>query len=223
MVRLICQGSFSRVAFAAAVCGWAMPAALAGEAAYCVHCTGPDQTYVCKVSAGGGKPSDALKLYCVVRTAKDGHHASCSAERVTSDCNGVEKVYSYDGPLPEDLAADPRVKKLTKKIEEQQDAFDKPKSDSKAPKTLVELGGRAVNASKQRWRGTFGGGSSNDAALPANESLAAEEQNTALAAQSAPEPQPEASHPNRVQRAYRCMMSFFRHCSDDSAEGEPIR
>jgi hypothetical protein len=80
-----------------------------------------------------------------------------------------------------------------------------------------------VNASKQRWRGTFGGGSSSDAALPADSSLAAEEQNTALAAQSAPEPQPEASHPNRVQRAYRCMMSFFRNCSSDPAEGEPIR
>jgi hypothetical protein len=223
MIWHVSQGSWSRVALAAALSGWAIPAALAGEAAYCVHCTGPDQTYVCKVSAGGGKPSDALKLYCVIRTAKDGHHAACSAERVTSDCNGVEKVYSYDGPLPEDLAADPRVKKLTKKIEEQEDAFDKPKSDSKAPKTLVELGGRAVNASKQRWRGTFGGGSSSDAALPGDSSLAAEEQNTALAAQSAPVPPPEVSHPNRVQRAYRCMMSFFRNCSSDPAEGEPIR
>jgi hypothetical protein len=223
MIWQISQGSLTRAALAVALFGWAMPAAFAGEAAYCVHCTGPDQTYVCKVAAGGGKPSDALKLYCVVRTAKEGHHASCSAERSTPACNGVEKVYSYDGPLPEDLAADPRVKKLTKKYESEQDAFDKPKSDSKAPKTLVELGGRAVNASRKGWRGAFGGGSSDEAAPPAGESLAAEEQSTALAAQSTPEPMPEASHPNRVQRAYRCMMSFFRNCGSEPAEGEPIR
>ena len=64
----------------------------------------PDRTKLmrCKVEAGGGKASDALKLYCVVRTAKEGHHASCSAERNSPSCNGVEKVYSYDGPMPED-------------------------------------------------------------------------------------------------------------------------
>jgi hypothetical protein len=218
MVGHIHQMSLSHVALAAGLLGWATPAALADEAAYCVRCTGPDQTYVCKVSAGGGKPSDALKLYCVVRTAKEGHHASCSAESNTPACKGVEKVYSYDGPLPEDFAADPRVKKLTKKIEDQQGAFDKPKSDSKAPKTLVELGGRAVNASRQGWRGAFGRDSSDDAALPAGESLAVEEQNTALAAESAPVPPPEASHPNRVQRAYRCMMSFFRKCGGEPSQ-----
>ena len=48
--------------------------AQADEAAYCVTCTGPDQTYRCRVTGEGSKPSDALKLYCVIRTAKEGHH-----------------------------------------------------------------------------------------------------------------------------------------------------
>ncbi len=75
------QRPLSHVAFAAGLIVCAVPSALAGEASYCVTCTNPDQTYVCRVTAGGSKPSDALKLYCVIRTAKEGHHASCSAER----------------------------------------------------------------------------------------------------------------------------------------------
>ena len=223
-----CRTPLLHAAIAAGLTVWATPASHADEAAYCVHCTGPNQTYVCKVEAGGGKASDALKLYCVVRTAKEGHHTSCSAERNSPSCNGVEKVYSYDGPMPEDLAADPRVKKLTDKIEEKQKAFDKPKGDGNAPKTLVELGGRAVNASRQCWRnarGAFGGSSQGaDQTLPAGEPLALEEQNAALAAQTAPpDPSLDAPHPNRVQRAYRCMMSLFRHCSSEAAEGQPVR
>ncbi|HLC07784.1 MAG TPA: hypothetical protein VJK06_00695, partial [Methyloceanibacter sp.] len=87
------QRPLSHVAFAAGLIVCAVPSALAGEASYCITCTNPDQTYICKVAAGGSKPSDALKLYCVIRTAKEGHHASCSAERSSPACNGVEKVY----------------------------------------------------------------------------------------------------------------------------------
>jgi len=226
MIWQTCQKPLLHAALAAGVIGWAMPSASAGEAAYCLRCTGPDQTYVCKVEAGGGKPSDALKLYCVIRTAKEGHHASCSAERNSPACNGVVKVYSYDGPMPEDLAADPRVKKLTDKIQDEQKAFDKPAGNARTPKTLVELGGRAVNASRQGWRnarGAFSGSSPDDPSLATGESLASEEQNKALAAQTPPAPSLEAPRPNRAQRAYRCMMSLFRHCGSEPAPGEPIR
>jgi hypothetical protein len=226
MIWQFCQRPLLHAAISVGVTAWATAPSVADQAAYCVHCTGPDQTYVCKVEAGGGKASDALKLYCVVRAAKEGHHASCSAERNSPSCNGVEKVYSYDGPMPEDLASDPHVKKLTDKIESEQKAFDKPKGDGNAPKTLVELGGRAVNASRQGWRNARGvlSGSSGDQSLPAGEPLTQEEQNAAIAAQAAPpDPSLAAPHPNRMQRAYRCMMSLFRHCSSESAEGAPIR
>ena len=232
----LCQKPLLYAALTACLIGWAMPSASAAEAAYCLRCTGPDQIYVCKVEAPGGKPNDALKLYCVIRTAKEGHHASCSAERNSAACNGVVKVYSYDGPLPEDLVSDPRIKKLTDKIEGEQKAFDRPAGNAKTPKTLVELGGRAVNASRKGWRNARGalGGSSqasdpsepsdpsqaSSPSLPAGESLALEEQNTALAAQTPPDPSLDAQHPNRMQRAYRCMLSLFRHCNSESAAGE---
>jgi hypothetical protein len=209
----------------------------AGEARYCVTCKNPDQTYVCKVSAGGARPSDALKLYCIIRTAKEGHHATCSAERESSACNGVEKIYSYDGPLPEDLAADPRIKNLTDRIRQEQKVFDKPEGGD-APKTLVELTGRAVSASRRglrNARSALGGSpqstdqSPQAAPLPSDQSpvpLAGDAPAEALPADSA-----DASQPNRVKRAgsavggfarkgYRCVLSLFRNCSNPD-DGSP--
>jgi len=229
------QRPLSHVAFAAGLIVCAVPSALAGEASYCVTCTNPDQTYICRVTAGGSKPSDALKLYCVIRTAKEGHHASCSAERSSPACIGVEKVYSYDGPMPEDFASDARIKNLTDKIEQNQKAFEKPKGDQ--PKTLVELGGRAVSASRQGLRNARSrlGGSSQevDQSLP-EEPLSLDQSPALLPAESSPVASPEESHPSRAQRAssavggfarksYRCVLSLFRKCSGETADGDTLR
>jgi hypothetical protein len=201
--------------------------AFAEEARYCVTCTNPDQTYLCRVTAGGSKPSDALKLYCVIRTAKEGHHGSCSAVR-SSACNGVEKVYSYDGPIPEDLASDARIKSLQNKIEEEQKAFEKPKGDG--PDTLVELTGRAVSASRQRWRNARGalGGSSQptDQSLP-EEAPSPDRTPAPLAAEETPEAIPDTAQanagerPGLARRSYRCVVSLFRNCrGEGSGQGQ---
>ena len=34
----------------------ALPGAKAGDAAYCVTCKGPDQTYLCRIAGGDGMP-----------------------------------------------------------------------------------------------------------------------------------------------------------------------
>lgn len=206
-------------ALAACFSVWAASTALAEDARYCVTCTNPDQTYVCRVTDGGSKPSDALKLYCVIRTAKEGHHASCSAVR-TAACDGVEKVYSYDGPMPEDLGADPRIKSVQEKIQQEQKAFDKPKGDGSD--TLVELTGRAVSASRQRLRNARSAlGGSDDATDPP------------LPEEGAPAAAPEAtqvsagedtgtSRPGFARRSYRCVISLFRNCRGNPAEAEPV-
>jgi hypothetical protein len=135
----------------------ALQAAQAGEASFCVTCQGPDQTYLCRVTGEGSSQNDAFKLYCIVRTAKEGHHASCAATSKVEGCAGVTKTYSYNGPsLPEAVAQDPRVQKLMKRVERNQAAFAKPKPRGDEPKTLVELTSRAMSASRQRWRNTFG-------------------------------------------------------------------
>ncbi len=228
----------TRALWPAAIAAWllvcAVPPALAGEASYCVTCKNPDQTYLCRVTAGGSRPSDALKLYCIIRTAKDGHHSSCSVESESSACHGVEKVYSYDGPLPEDIASDPRIKKFTDQIERDQQTFEKPKGDQ--PKTLVELTGRAVSASRKGLRNARSalGGSSQPAGqplpgdpAPLNQSSAPVPAQTPLAAGDSPALSPAAPHPNRAQRtgsavsgfarkSYHCMLSLFRNCSSET-------
>ncbi len=232
-----CLRALRHVAVAVGFIGCGVPYAVADEASYCVTCKGPDQTYVCKVVGEDSRPSDALKLYCVIRTAKEGNHASCSAERSSAACKGVEKVYSYDGPLlPPEVASDPRVKRFMDKVARDQQTFAKPKGDPKgeAPKTLAELTGRAVSASRHGWRSAraaLGGSSPDDpGALP---------QTTGSIA-SADARGPEAPAPSRVERAkhaaenasaavgslarksYRCVLSLFRSCSE-TAQGQAVQ
>jgi len=198
----------------------------AKDATYCVTCTGPDQTYRCRVDAGGSKPSDALKLYCVIRTAKEGHHGSCSAVR-GSACNGIEKVYSYDGPLPDDLASDPRVKKLQNKIEREKKAFEKPKGDTD---TLVGLTGRAVRNARDR----LGGSSEPDDQPLPQEPLPPSETPVPPASKEAQATIPEAAEPETGERtasgvggfarkSYRCVLSLFRNCSGEPASAEGVQ
>jgi hypothetical protein len=228
MARQACLRALSLAAIAAGLSLCAVRMAGAEQASYCVTCKNPDQTYVCRVDAGGSRASDALKLYCIIRTAKEGHHASCAAERDSPACQGVEKVYSYDGPIPEDIASDPRIKHFTDKIQRDQQTFaDKPKGNQ--PKTLVELTGRAVSASRKGLRNARGalGGSSQPADQPLpDEPLPLNQSEAPLAAESPAGDTADAANPNRFQRAgsavggaarksYRCVVSLFRNCSGD--------
>ena len=190
-------------ALAACFLAAAAEPAFSGDASYCVTCKSPDQTYLCRVTAGGAKPSDAFKLYCVMRTAKEGNHASCSAARSPS-CNGIEKVYSYDGPVPEDIASD--VRKARERIQQEQKAFEKPKSEG--PDTLVELTGRARERLRNA-RGALRGASEPDEPLPA-EPLTPNE--TAPISADAATTADSGERPGLARRSYRCVMSLFRNC-----------
>ena len=216
------------------------PSALAGEIAYCVTCKNPDQTYVCKVAGEGSWPKDAVKLYCSIRTAKEGKHASCSAQRDAGVCNGVEKVYSYDGPaIPPDIADDPRVKKLMGKMARNQAAFDKPKNEapqtkSEAPQTMVELTGRAFSASRQTLRNArlalTGSSDKDQPAEPAGQPTVLKPSAAPMPPVTEPASAPTESRVERVKHAaqdagaavgnfarksYRCVWSLFRNCSGE--------
>jgi len=230
------QRTLLRALFAAGLFAWpAMPAS-AGEVRFCVTCKGPDQTYLCRVDTGGIKAADALKLYCVMRTAKEGNHASCAAERASAACNGIVKTYSYDGPVPEDFAG---IKHFADKVKQDQKTFEKPKGDQ--PNTLVELTGRAFKASRDGIRSARGriAGSSGETQPEENE-VAVQEQPVPLAPQttetvpeSAPPPPVAEDKPNRLQRAssaaggfarksYRCVISLFRRCSEEETPEETL-
>jgi hypothetical protein len=232
----------SAVPLAAVMLLCALLGAKAGDAAYCVTCKNPDQTYLCRIAGGDAGRSDAAKLYCVVRTAKEGGHASCSAREATAGCHGVEKVYSYDGPaIPDGLAEDPRVKKALGRIEKEQKAFDRDDEH----KSLVEVTGQAVSASRRGWRNMrasiTGREEANQASAPSSAApagSAAQEPlpelpgaTPALPLSAAPEPNATSSAaipaesasppPERkrgvgsfARNTYRCVRSLFRKCRE---------
>jgi hypothetical protein len=229
MGRHGCPAQRGLTAFAAGFVACAIPQAFAGNASYCVTCKNPDQIYVCRVTGEEATPSDALKLYCVIRTAKEGNHASCSAQRSDAGCHGIEKVYAYDGPsIPADIMSDPRVEQFADRVQQEQREFEKPKGQ--APQTLVELTGRAVSASRQGWRNArerLGGSSDAQQPLPVSPETSGAQ--AAAAAET-----PATPHRNRAQRAssavgsfarksYHCLRSLFRHCSGETASGQPIQ
>jgi hypothetical protein len=230
----------SAAPLAAAMLFCALPGAEAGDAAYCVTCKGPDQTYLCRVA--GDVRSDAAKLYCVVRTAKEGGHASCAARDATAGCNGVEKVYSYDGPaIPDAIAEDPRVKKVLGRIEKEQKAYDK----DEERKSLVEVTGQAMSASRRGWRNMRASITGRDEAkqasppnapvrsaaqdplpplpgeTPALPLSAAHEpgapSTAAIPAESAaPPPERKRGVGSFARNTYRCVRSLFRKCREQT-------
>lgn len=187
-------------------------AAYAASVDFCVTCKDPDASYRCRVQGSGATQSDALKLYCVVRTAKEGGHASCSAKKAGTACTGLVKVYQYDGPaLPSSVPSEQRLRSLNDHVERENRAFDEKKGEQ--PKSLIELGGRAYDASKRGLKNAgsaigLGGGD------PAPKPQAVPNPQAALpptpAAQPAPPPQK-----NFARKSFDCMMSLFRDCGGE--------
>ena len=120
--------------------------ASAGEAAYCLACTRPDQTYLCRVTGEAARQNDVFKLYCIARTARKGRHASCAAIESTENCHGKLRTFKYHGPsIPAALAENPRVKRFISEAEE--DYRSTPAlSEASVPSDLPDK-----NANSSRW------------------------------------------------------------------------
>lgn len=162
---LIPAGVSAAFAFALALTA---PGAGAGQSELCVVCSQPAQTYRCRVDTANASPGEeALRLYCIFRTARDGGHGSCAAQRdAGAACDGPVKAYSYAGPeIPEALRS--TVRKM-RENRGGQDRFrnsppaDAPPRGEGPPETLIEMGSRAVDAGKQGVKST--GGAVRDAA-----------------------------------------------------------
>lgn len=120
--------------------------ASAGEAAYCLTCTSPDQTYLCRVTGEAARQNDVFKLYCIARTARKGRHASCAAIGSPENCHGKMRTFKYHGPsIPAALAENPRVKRFISEAEE--DYRSTPEvSEATLPSDLPDK-----NAKSSRW------------------------------------------------------------------------
>ena len=126
-------GSLGRALVTACAFACLAPAAPAADASYCITCKNPDQTYRCRVTSEAPTAADALELYCIIRTAQDGQHSSCSADRKPNGCGGEEKVYAFHGAaLSSQVASDPRVRNVIEEVQRRQQPFAEPKGN--APK-----------------------------------------------------------------------------------------
>lgn len=175
----------------------------ASVAEFCVTCKTPNASYRCRLEGSGVTQSDAFKLYCVVRTSKEGNHAACTA-KTNRKCAGVVKVYTYDGPtLPGNITSDPRLRELNERVQRENRAFEEDHSDK--PNSLFELGGRAYDASR---RGLQGAG----AAIGIG--AGAQDQETATPPPPLAAEEPEKPRKNFARRSWDCMVSMFRECGD---------
>ena len=128
----------------------------AGDTTFCVTCTEPSLTYTCNVKTPEAYPGvRALRLYCIVRTAKEGNHKTCGASLSTaSTCKGTPKTYMYKGPaIPSALQS--KAEKFLKKGQSKADAAEDGGKDK--PDTLVKMTTRAVKSSREGLSSAGGG------------------------------------------------------------------
>jgi len=190
------------------------PLAHAGQTDLCVVCSEPQQTYICSVTTLRAMPSDkALQLYCIVKTAKDGGHRSCSISRDTGvACDGKIMSYSYDGPaIPDALRSAAQPQPFGQPPERLATTPEAPPRQPGEPETLVEMTSRAVKAGKAGAKAT-GGAIVNAASRPAKtigkigKTAGKGVGKTARGAGSA------------ARFAYDCVRSLFRNCKFDDKE-----
>jgi len=170
----------------------------ADEALFCLTCTEPARSYSCKVKTPDANPGRrALRLYCIVRTAKEGGHDTCRASlSAVQDCKGKLKTYTYKGPaIPKGLQS--KAEKLLGKTKSKQNK-SKDKDDSEKSDTLVGITSQAVKSSRE---GLSGAGSGvRDATRGTTKRVG-----------------------NAARTTYRCVTSFFRDCwssDEDEKEGD---
>jgi len=130
--------------------------AYAETAVFCVSCTGPEQTYVCAIeAAGAGRNAASLRLYCVVNTARDRGHQSCTVRKELADsCDGPRLDFVYtENNLP--LFGSPNaVTNPSHGDAETAGAGTTSPNDRRSgeAETMVDLTGKAVTSSRKRLR-----------------------------------------------------------------------
>lgn len=178
----------------------------AGETTFCVTCTEPAQTYTCTVKTPEADPgARALRLYCIVRTAKEGSHKACGVRLSSaSTCKGTPKTFTYKGPaIPSALQS--RAEKFLKKAEPKADAAED--GDDDKPDTLVKMTTRAVKSSRKGLSGAGGG---------VREATRGTTKRVGGAVRGAGQGVGAAA-----KTTYNCITSLFRDCwSSDETEGD---
>ncbi len=173
----------------------------AAETSFCVTCSAPQKTYVCNVSTPSINPGNkALQLYCMMKTAKDGGHRSCSAKRKPStQCTGAVKNYTFDGS-----GKLPGVRSAVRQYQGRpQIAAPQPPAMPAEPKKPKTLFGMTSNAVKSTGRGVKKTG---DAVVKVTKGAGQKVGNAG------------SKIGNAARSAFDCVKKLFRSCGKDESE-----
>ena len=140
------------------------------------------------MTGADARQDEVSKLYCIVRTTKKGGHASCAATGSSENCHGVLKVYKYRGPSLPDWLA------------------ENPRLKRFMSRVEQDYGSTPKMATATQ---------TSDLLPPGN--LSAPDQSRFQSMKHAAE-NVGAAIGRFAQTTYRCLRSFFRHCSREAQE-----
>lgn len=194
---------------------------------YCVVCNSPDQTYLCQVNTPRNNQGDkGMQLFCIIEISKDGGHKSCAVrDSASAVCTGPVKTFTFQDP-----AISSQIKSAAEKIRNSRnpanDIQDAPPNQNRGePKTLIEMTGRAVKASRNSLKNTgqavSGAASSTSqkvgkAARGAGKGVT----NTAKKVGTATK-KTGSTVGNAAKTAFNCLKSWFKDCSAKQQEQLP--
>lgn len=129
--------------FAVLVAQGAATVSLADSQDYCVTCTNPAETYICRLDAKGGN-ARGQQFVCIMNIAKDYQHDSCRASSEFATCEGALVRYEVVGSENPAATAEGRDQPVSAGRSE-------PTRNKKnaEPETLVEFTNQTMGATKK--------------------------------------------------------------------------
>ena len=138
------SSSLAKASIVTALFGWLsafMTAHAASQQDYCIKCTAPNETYICRISSNSGQ-TQGKQFLCIVNIAREYGHESCAATTQSASCSGVLVQYEVSAPSPPLITNDHHI--TTK-----QEATTPSTKQDKEPRTLVEFTKKATTATKK--------------------------------------------------------------------------
>ncbi len=201
--------------------------AVAEAQQYCVVCKDPDQTYVCQVDTPNANPSDkGLQLYCIIRISKDGGHNSCAVQSNSADaCEGPVKAYAFQAPaIPPQLKS--TINRMRKSREKDAEEQTLPPQKGGEPKTLIDMTGRAVKASRKGLSNTgqaVGSAASSTTGKAGKAARGVGKGVTKAAGKVGSATKKTGSAVGSAAKtAYDCLKSLFKECGSKKEEAPPV-
>ena len=194
---------------------------------YCVVCDGPAQTYLCQVNTPDDSSGDkGMQLYCIIRVSKDGGHKSCAVkDDASAVCNGPVRTYTFTAPAlsPQLRSAAEKIRKSRNGVLDKQETLNENKGGE--PKTLIDMTGRAVKASRKGLKNTgqtIGGAASSTtqkvgkAARNAGKGVTKSARKVGAATKKT-----GSAVGNAAKTAFDCLKSWFKECGSKTEEAPP--